>query len=48
MPAFDSGDWKEIESQSFAADDKHAYGYRFAVLDREKGRSPSARASPPP
>ena len=34
MPAFEPGDWRETEAQSFSADAEHAHGYRFAVLDR--------------
>jgi dihydrofolate reductase len=34
MPAFDARDWQESDSRSFMPDQKHAYGYRFAVLDR--------------
>jgi dihydrofolate reductase len=34
MPPFELTDWRESRSESFIADAKHAYGYRFAVLDR--------------
>jgi dihydrofolate reductase len=34
MPDFAVADWQEISSESFAADDKHAYSYRFSVLER--------------
>jgi dihydrofolate reductase len=34
MPEFDMRHWREISVESFAADDKHAYAYRFSVLDR--------------
>lgn len=34
MPEFCLSDWRETSSQSFSADDKHPYAYRFAVLDR--------------
>jgi dihydrofolate reductase len=47
MPAFDRAEWHETRTESFAADEKHAHGYRFAVLDRNGGRLPSARTSPP-
>jgi dihydrofolate reductase len=40
MPDFDPGDWHETRAESFAADEKHAHGYRFTVLDRERRRSP--------
>jgi dihydrofolate reductase len=36
MPAFELGDWRESQVQSYAPDAKHAFGYRFAVLDRAK------------
>jgi dihydrofolate reductase len=35
MPAFDLGEWREISSESFAADEKHAHAYRFSVLARK-------------
>jgi dihydrofolate reductase len=34
MPDFDSNDWREISSERFAADEKHAHAYRFSVLER--------------
>ena len=34
MPEFDMSDWQETSAQSFAADGKHQYAYRAAVLDR--------------
>jgi dihydrofolate reductase len=34
MPDFDSRAWREISSESFQADEKHAHGYRFAILER--------------
>jgi dihydrofolate reductase len=34
MPEFDTTQWREIESRSFAPDEKHAHAYRFAVLER--------------
>ncbi len=34
MPEFDTAEWREISTESFAADEKHAYGYRFSVLER--------------
>jgi dihydrofolate reductase len=33
MPEIDMREWKETSSESFAADEKHAYGYRFTVYD---------------
>lgn len=36
MPDFDLRDWREISSESFAADAKHPHAYRFSVLDRIK------------
>ena len=34
MPEFNRNDWHEVSSESFAADDRHAYAYRFSVLER--------------
>ena len=34
MPEFDMSEWQETSAQSFPADDKHAYSYRLAILDR--------------
>jgi dihydrofolate reductase len=34
MPEFDMNEWREVSAESFAADDKHAYAYRFSVLER--------------
>lgn len=34
MPAFDRTAWREHSVESFSADDMHAHGYRFAILDR--------------
>lgn len=34
MPEFDTNDWREVSSESFAADDRHAHAYRFSVLER--------------
>ena len=34
MPEIDMSRWRETSSQSFSADDKHAYAYRLAVYDR--------------
>ena len=44
MPVFDMSEWHETSAQSFGPDEKHAYGYRFAVLDRDptKRRSESS------
>jgi dihydrofolate reductase len=36
MPAFYEADWQEISSESFAADEKHACGYCFSVLERRQ------------
>lgn len=36
MPEFDLTQWTEISREDFASDDRHAYGYRFSVLDRTK------------
>lgn len=34
MPQFDMSEWRERSSQSFAADEKHAHAFRYAVYDR--------------
>jgi dihydrofolate reductase len=34
MPDFDMNEWHEVSAESYAADDKHAYSYRFSVLER--------------
>lgn len=34
MPEIDMSAWRETSSESFAADEKHAHGYRLAVYDR--------------
>lgn len=34
MPEFDLSDWHEVSTEAFPADDKHAYAYRFSVLQR--------------
>lgn len=34
MPAFDLRDWREIASESFAADERHRYAFRCAVYER--------------
>jgi dihydrofolate reductase len=34
MPEIDMGEWREISAESFPADEKHAQGYRFAILER--------------
>lgn len=36
MPEFDAGAWQETASESFAADDKHAYPYRCSVHERAR------------
>lgn len=36
MPDFDPSDWREISSESFAADARHAHAYRFSVLERSE------------
>jgi dihydrofolate reductase len=38
MPTFNLAQWRETSSEDFAPDDKHAYGYRFSVLDRITSR----------
>ena len=39
MPEFKLSEWREISSESFAADAQHAHGYRFSVLEREKQKN---------
>ena len=34
MPEFNTADWREVSSESFAADEKHLHSYRFSVLER--------------
>lgn len=36
MPEFDEADWREVSTESFAADEKHAHAYRFSVLERRQ------------
>ncbi|MBI3936868.1 MAG: dihydrofolate reductase [Betaproteobacteria bacterium] len=36
MPDFNPGAWREVSAQSFAADDKNPYAYRFSIHDRIK------------
>ncbi len=36
MPAFDAGAWREVASESFAADEHHAYPYRCSVYERHR------------
>jgi dihydrofolate reductase len=42
MPEFDMSEWRQASTQSFAADEKHAHAYRFAILDR----IPAVRSRP--
>ena len=35
MPEFDMRQWRETSSDTFPADEKHAYSYRYAVYDRK-------------
>jgi dihydrofolate reductase len=34
MPEFDGNEWREVSSESFSPDEKHAYPYTFSVYDR--------------
>lgn len=34
MPDLNPAEWRETSAQSFSADDRHRYGYRFSVYDR--------------
>ena len=36
MPAFDLAQWREVSAETFSADEKHAHGYRFSVLERRQ------------
>jgi dihydrofolate reductase len=45
MPHFDTADWVETRAQTFPADEKHAHGYRFAVLERKASRAAAAHVS---
>jgi dihydrofolate reductase len=40
MPEFDESAWKETSAQAFEKDEKHAYAYRLAVLERLKPPPP--------
>ena len=43
MPEFNRDAWREVSAESFAADDRHAYAYRFSVLERgSKAQPPNA------
>jgi dihydrofolate reductase len=37
MPEFDPRDWRELSCESFAADERHPYAYRFSLLERTSG-----------
>ena len=41
MPEFAVSDWHETSAETFAPDAKHAYGYRFAVLNRAAPKQPA-------
>lgn len=34
MPEFDAGAWREVSSETFSADDKHAHDYRHTLYER--------------
>ncbi len=36
MPEYDARDWREVSAVSFAADERHRYPYRCAILERKK------------
>lgn len=36
MPEIASDAWREVSAESFPADERHLYPYRFAVLDRAR------------
>jgi dihydrofolate reductase len=44
MPEFGAAEWRETSAQAFGMDEKHAYPYRLAVLDRVK--PPPSQPSP--
>ena len=39
MPEFNASEWREVSSESFAADEKHAHAYRFSVRERHSYQS---------
>ena len=39
FPAFDRGQWQELSSQTHAADERHAYPFRFVTLERMESSS---------
>lgn len=41
MPELDPGAWRETSAESFGANDRQRYGYRFAVYDRVRDGSNS-------
>ena len=45
MPEYAAGDWREVSSTSFAADERHRYPYRCAIYERKKDHPHS---NPPP
>lgn len=34
MPELDAADWREVAAESFLADERHAYSYRYSLLER--------------
>ena len=45
MPALDMTQWREVSSQAFIADEKHAHGYRFYIYDRTAGAAAGVSGS---
>jgi dihydrofolate reductase len=37
MPELDAREWRESSSESFSADERHSFNYRFSVLERAPG-----------
>ena len=37
MPALDPEAWRELSCETFAADERHPFGYRHSVLERAQG-----------
>ena len=38
MPPINTAEWREISVESFGADERHRYAYRFSIYDRVKAR----------
>ena len=42
MPAIDLFRWREVSSESFSADERHAYDYRYTLYEKPQGTDPNA------